>query len=114
MNDMNKILSNIKDKTQEVVNNTKSMKVEQEEFPNSNRKESTSSDELIDNTTSIEKYDKSLLEDLLDARLPNWPELKRKTDEIVNQEPPQGIVNWIENSLSIKKNHFKNGWMSLH
>lgn len=115
-------IKNIQNKAQEVINKNKTSEVETEKSINSDNqelitpeketvieKDSTSSDELINDTAEILKYDKKLLEDLLDVRLPDWPDLKRKADEIISQEQPKGIVRWVENSLSIEKKHLKKG-----
>ena len=77
--DNEEVEKNIQDKTQEVLNKTKSMTVEHKESTTSNMKESNlmkkelleekeqdSSDESMNKLTDID--DKSLLEDLLDTR----------------------------------------------
>jgi hypothetical protein len=114
------ILKNIQDKTKKVVSKTTSIIVEKNESQNSQTQESDltkqatikdkeqiSSDESINETTSINN--KAILVDLLNSRLPDWPELKRKADEIITKEPTKGAVGWLEYLLSIKKNHLIKG-----
>ncbi len=71
--------------------------------------ESITSDQLIDETSDIGKYDRGLLEDLLEARLPDWAALKSKANEVVAKTQPECCVPWIEDPLPIGKKHLRKG-----
>jgi hypothetical protein len=64
----------------------------------------------LDRVESIKSYNWKLLEDLLEAPLPDWNDLKKKAIEIIEHQQPKGVARWLESSFSIKKKHLKKGY----
>ena len=72
-------------------------------------KDKSSNNHYPVDTKGAEMTAESAIEDLLNVRLPDWNSLKKRSDTIMKDKQPEGMIQWMKNDLPIAKKHVKKG-----